>query len=373
MKKSVLFVGLDVDSKAIHGYFISEDGGTSGEFVCKPAAGLVMKKLKDLGLAEKFSLRICYEAARFGFTLFRSFRAKGIVCEVIAPSLIPRMVGKQTKTDRLDARKLAEFYRRGLLTPIHVPSEEEEIVRDLVRSRDKIVRQRRGVKNQILALCAKNNLNFREDLNKPGANYWTLIHTRWLDQKISEIHDPILKLNFKLLVLNLTQLEEILSRYESEIQRIAEEQKYQSRVEALKCFRGIDTQGAMALITELGDIQRFDHPKKLASYAGMDIREYSSGGKERKSSITKMGNIHIRTTVIEACQSVWKTPNVGRAMKERRVGVDEKIIGVADRCMLRLHKKSTRLLFAGKNKNKIKVACAREMLCFIWEALKIAA
>jgi transposase len=127
------------------------------------------------------------------------------------------------------------------------------------------------------------------------------------------------------------------------------------------------------MITELGDIQRFNHPKKLASYAGMDIREYSSGGKERKFSITKMGSSRLRTTVIEACQSVWKTPNVGRAVKERRENVDEKIIAIADRCMLRLHKKSTRLLFAGKNKNKIKVACAREMLCFVWEALRAAA
>jgi transposase len=373
MEKEILFVGLDVDSKAIHGYLISGNGEAQKAFVCKPSSGALLKKLNELNPAGEFLLKVCYEASRFGYALYRALREKKIFCEVIAPSLIPRMAGRQTKTDRVDAQKLAEFYRKGLLTAIHVPEEKEEIIRDLVRSRDKIVRQRRGLKNQILALCAKNNLNFREDLEKPGANYWTLTHTRWLDRKIGAVSDPILQLNLKLLILNLSQLEEIISRYEAEIERISQDKSYQKKVEALRCFRGIDTQGAMAMITELGDIQRFNHPKKLASYAGMDIREYSSGGKERKFSITKMGSSRLRTTVIEACQSVWKTPNVGRAVKERRENVDEKIIAIADRCMLRLHKKSTRLLFAGKNKNKIKVACAREMLCFVWEALRAAA
>ena len=199
MEKEILFVGLDVDSKAIHGYLISETGVHQNAFVCKPSSGALLKKLAELNRSEEFELKVCYEASRFGYTLYRALQKNQILCDVIAPSLIPRMAGRQTKTDRIDAQKLAEFHRKGMLTAIHVPDEKEEVIRDLVRSRDKIVRQRRGLKNQILALCAKNDLNFREDLEKPGANYWTLTHTRWLDRKIGALSDFILQLNLKLL------------------------------------------------------------------------------------------------------------------------------------------------------------------------------
>ncbi len=60
----------------------------------------------------------------------------------------------------------------------------------------------------------------------------------------------------------------------------------------------------MTLITEIGNIRRFKHPNKLTSYCGLDVAEYSSGGKEKKFGITKMGNRQIRTAAIESCQRV---------------------------------------------------------------------
>lgn len=125
----------------------------------------------------------------------------------------------------------------------------------------------------------------------------------------------------------------------------------------------------MSLIVELGDVKRFDHPKRLASYAGMDLREYSSGGKEHKYSITKHGNRHIRTAVIEAAQYAWQPSRISKRLKQKRKGVETKLIAIADRCMSRLHSKAIRLLYKGKTKNKVKVACARELLCFLWESL----
>ena len=89
----------------------------------------------------------------------------------------------------------------------------------------------------------------------------------------------------------------------------------------------------MGLILELGDITRFSHPRKLTSYAGMDLREYSSGGKERKYSMSKMGNSHIRTTVVEACQGAKLKPKISRSLKNRRDGIPAKYTEVADRCM----------------------------------------
>jgi transposase len=105
----------------------------------------------------------------------------------------------------------------------------------------------------------------------------------------------------------------------------------------------------------------------------MDLIESSSGGKEKKYRMTKMGNRYLRTMAIEASQSAFFPPTLSKALKQRRQGVDGKYIDIADRCMKRLHKKSTHLLYSGKLKNKIKVACARELLSFVWESLKAAA
>ena len=56
----------------------------------------------------------CYEAGPTGFALMRQLGAKGVDCRVIAPALIPRKPGDRVKTDRRDARNLAELLRAGL-------------------------------------------------------------------------------------------------------------------------------------------------------------------------------------------------------------------------------------------------------------------
>jgi transposase len=83
-------------------------------------------------------VRCCYEAGPCGFELQRAMTAEGIPCDVIAPALIPRRAGDRIKTDRRDAAQLAVLYRAGALTAIHVPTDQEEAVRDLLRCREDI-------------------------------------------------------------------------------------------------------------------------------------------------------------------------------------------------------------------------------------------
>ena len=77
----------------------------------------------------------CYEAGPCGYVLQRQLRSRRVECQVIAPSLIPRKPGARIKTNRRDARKLAELHRAGLLTEVAPPHEAEEAVRDLCRAR----------------------------------------------------------------------------------------------------------------------------------------------------------------------------------------------------------------------------------------------
>ena len=371
MSAEILFVGLDVDDKAFHGYALAEDGKFIAQFSCKPSVGVLVSKLE--GLVQKgFQLKLCYEATFLGFSLQRDLSKRGLQCEVIAPSLIPKLAGDHVKTDRLDCKRLAEFYRGGLLTLVHVPDEEEEMVRDLIRCRKNISDQQKRIKNLINSLCRRISRNYKQEIGKPEASYWTDQHWVWLEKIVKDSPHSALKFNLSMLLLCVKQTQALLESYNQEIEAFSEQSQYRKKVEALSCYRGIDTLSAMGVIVELGDIRRFKHPKALASYAGMDLREYSSGGKEFRSSITKAGNVHLRTYAIESSQQALLVPKIGPRLKAKRKGMDPKFVAIADRCMIRLHKKSTRLLFRGKTRNKVKVACGRELLCFIWESLQEA-
>ena len=90
------------------------------------------------GHAGRSEIRCCYEAVPVGFVLQRKLEssAQGIVCEVVAPSLIPTKPGDRVKTDGRDARKLTMLLRADTLTAVQPPSPEEEAVRDLCRCRE---------------------------------------------------------------------------------------------------------------------------------------------------------------------------------------------------------------------------------------------
>ena len=76
------------------------------------------------------TLLICYEAGPTGFGLARHLLRLGVTCEVIAPGFMPHRATDHVKTDRRDARNLAEDLRADSLTAVHLPSEDEEAFRD---------------------------------------------------------------------------------------------------------------------------------------------------------------------------------------------------------------------------------------------------
>jgi transposase len=168
-------------------------------------------------------------------------------------------------------------------------------------------------------------------------------------------------------------LKHTMTEYEKAIDELAKAERYQKRVNALVCYHGIKNIFAMVMITEIGDINRFAHPNQLTSWLGFDIREYSSGGKHHRFGITKHGNRYLRTAFVEANQRLPRSKRVHPALKARRKEIDPELVHIADRCLARLTKKGNRLLYAGKHPNKVKVACAREMVGFVWESLRAVA
>lgn len=365
MSQKIMFVGVDVDSKNFHFAGICQLSGEIIEGKSRPNAK-ALKDAFDKISSHGWEIRSCYEITYIGFSLFRQMKDLGYECTPIAASLMPKIMGDKVKTDRRDSNKLAEFFMKGLLQPVHVPSEDDERARDLLRAYQFTRLQTKRQKQQIISSCYRLGLDFRQETGM--RDYWSKAHRRWLDSVASR-EKEITQTHFKLLIRTLHQLEEMLSIYENEIAVLAKNEKYAEAHKALSCYRGINSIYAMKIILEIGDIRRFSHPTKLVSYIGLDISEYSSGGKERKGGITKLGNKVIRTALIEACQSAKRRPQVHVTLKRRRKDVPQEYIDIADRCMNRLYKKSQGLIMREKPVNKVKVACAREMIGFVWESL----
>lgn len=367
--KKIIYVGIDVDDKAFHGAGLNLSTGEYTQFKCKPDSGVLIKKLRTL--FPDYEIRVCYEACHIGYPLHRSLSKAGIHCDIIAPSLIPHKVGKRVKTDRRDALKLAEFYAKDLLTPIYVPDELDEETRDVIRSRAFLVKQRKMLKTHILATCKRYDISYKQETD--SKTNWTVTHIRWLRKRVKELSRETWKLDLEILLAQYSSITESIEKLETIIHRSAESPRYQKRVNALLSFRGLSTLSAMTLVTELGDIRRFPHPRQLTAYCGLDIAEYSSGGKEHKKGITKTGNRHIRTTLTESCQMAMNPPILSKRLKQFRASQPQEVVDIADRCMHRLYKKSTRMIFAGKHRNKAVTAASREMLGFIWEVLRAVA
>lgn len=369
MENKILFIGLDVDDKNYHAYAIVENEVEGHSFRSKANIHQLIKMIKEKFISG-YTFHFCYESTYSGYFLYREITKSGHECTIIAASLIPEKAGDKVKNDRLDSQKLALYFMKGLLTPIYIPTETDEQVRALVRSRTFIKDQQKEIKKHAVAICKQLGWNYRQE-EAESSSYWTQKHKIWLKEKLKTASE-FTQFNFKIIEAQMNDLEERLNQYETEIRRISEMPEYKEKIKALICYRGIDILSAMILITEIGDIRRFAHPKKLSSFAGLDIREYSSGGVQRQYSITKMGNKFIRKILTEAAQNYNRIPVIGKDLRTRRLEIEPKYTEVADRCMHRIHKRGKHLWHRGIPVNKVKTACAREMLGFFWESLRLA-
>ena len=146
-KSSALHVGLDVHANSIDAT-VAEAGaglelrhmGSIGGDLATPDR--MLRKLRGEGA----KLQVVYEAGPCGFVIARHLRGRGIDCAVVAPSMIPRRPGERIKTDRRDSLKLARLARAGELTPVHVPEQADEAIRDLSRAREDAIRAQRAVR-----------------------------------------------------------------------------------------------------------------------------------------------------------------------------------------------------------------------------------
>lgn len=355
-----IWVGLDVHQKSITAAILF--GDSQEPEVIRMGGGLNPVRKLFRSLSEQGTVRSCYEASGAGYVLQRALTRDGFHCDVVAPSLIPRKPGDRRKTDRFDAVRLVSLHRSGLLTPVAVPDEEQQAVRQLVRSRLSIQRELTRLKHRIVRVLATNGHLFRGTRSN-----WTKKHRTWLAGLRRELQGPLAIV----LVVDLERLEylETVRRtLDAEIERYSERSPWRAGADALRCFRGIETLTAMTILTEIGDIRRFRSPRRLMAYTGLVPSERSSGEVERRGPITKSGNAYLRRVLVEAGWHYRYRAPASLVLRRRRDGQKPEAVAIAVKAQHRLSRRFWNLS-QRKNKNKAVVAVARELSGFVWAAL----
>jgi transposase len=362
MKASVRHVGLDVHAETI--VIAVAEGDTPAQFLKtipfdEPR---LLKELRKLG--ELAELRVCYEAGPTGFGLQRFLRGKGVVCSVIAPSMVPKQAGVRIKTDRRDACNLAHYLRAGNLTEVWVPDEHTEAMRDLERARDDARLAERRARQHLLKFLLRNDHRFTE-----GKQNWTLKHWAWIARQRFE--DPAQQVVFDDYVQTAQQAHERVERLTHHIAELVDEWVLAPLVRNLQAFHGIDLVTAVGVAAEVGNFERFERASGFMAYMGLVPSEHTTGPTRRQGGITKTGNRHVRRLLMEAAWHYYNsTPVVSATLQKRRENVAPEITAIADKARLRLRAKAARMKRACKTPNKIAVALARELAGFIWAAAR---
>jgi transposase len=314
-------------------------------------------------LAKKLSphgevLAFCYEAGPCGYDIHRQLSQMGHVCEVVAPSLIPRKAGERVKTDRRDAVQLARLYRAGELTAVWVPDREQEAMRDLTRAREDMKAIELKARQRLSAFLLRHGRIYS------GKSRWTQAHFRWLETVTFD--SPVQQFILQEYVDAVLQAQRRIARLEDEMRRALPQWRLGPVVEALMALRGMDLVSAMVTMAELGDITRFDSPRQLMAHLGLVPSEHSSGNKRRQGAITKTGNGHVRRVLVEAAWSYRFPARKTKHLQRRAEKASENVQAIAWKAQQRLCGRYRHLSDSGKLSVQVNTAIARELAGFIW-------
>ena len=308
-------------------------------------------------------LFICgYEAGCLGYSLYHELNAHNVKCVILAPTTMSVPGGrKRIKTDKRDAAHIARCLAHHDYSPVNIPTEIDDQVKEYIRMRDDHKLALKKVKQQILAFCLRHNYQYDGTKTR-----WTQAHIDWLRKlKVEHLYQEILE-DYLLTYDYLTQR---LKQIDARIEELAASEEYADSVHKLTCFLGISTQTALSIITETGDFKRFKDAKHYAAYLGLVPGENSSGQEQNRLGITKAGNRHLRMLLVESAQS-YARGAIGyksSKIKKRQEGNSPAVIQYADKANERLRRRYYRLTLSNGKKNNIaKTAIARELACFIW-------
>ena len=314
-------------------------------------------KLK-LGLNDTYDIECGYEAGCLGYSLYNQLTAAGVKCVILAPTTMLTQQGQRIKTDARDAVMIAQCLSYGGYHPVYIPTQEDDSVKEYLRMRDDHKLALKKVKQQINAFCLRHGYHYEK-------TKWTIAHLKWLKQ----LEMPgLYRETMDEYMASYEEQTAKIERFDSRIEEIASQERYQEKVKKLVCFLGIKTHTALSLIVETGDFERFAKGNIYAAYLGLAPGERSSSDDIKRLGITKAGNRHLRLLLIESAGGICKgaVGHKSKDLRQRQNGNPADVIAYADKANTRLRSRYYKFIRHGKKRNVAVAAIARELACFIW-------
>jgi len=288
-----LYVGIDVHKRRWQVAVYFEGLILSNTSIEANPGALITHLRKRYGEA-RFSC--VYESGPFGFALCRSLWAAGLDCMVVNPADIPNTNKEsRSKSDPVDARKLALHLAAGLLHPIHIPTEKLQKQRSLIRFRKKLwgdlVRSKNRLKGELLF---QGIVIPKQYDNK----HWSHNFLYWIEQQAAKEED--LKETLLLMLEEVKGLRVLLLKTERKLRELMWSKDFKVKSELLRSIPGVGPLTAMLFLLEVGDVSRFKSFDALNRFVGFCPDSHSSGESVKHSGISLRKHSQLRSMLVEA-------------------------------------------------------------------------
>jgi len=293
-----LYVGIDAHKKSLHVAVFLNDAPAI-DFVMPPDSEKLIDTLNRLRPALRM---VVYEAGPTGYSLARAMQNVNLPVNVVAPSKTPRQSAPDSKTDSLDARKLAEYAAKGLLRHIAIPTRHQEAQRQLTRLREQLVAKQTRVKLQIKGFLLQHGID-----QPQGLSCWSATAVEYLKKvRLSEQ----LRYCLDILLYELSFIIEQRKLTEQRIKVAFSEKPICTTVKLLTTHPGVGPVIAAQFAAEIFNPKRFSDKTQLAKYVGLAPSVRQSGQTSRYGPILKTGRPQLRCSLVQGAW-LWirKDPN----------------------------------------------------------------
>lgn len=303
--KAYYYVGLDVHKKTISYCVKRSDGTVVEEGTLRATRRAVLSWAQSMKVPWVGAM----EATMFTGWVYDTLLGYAEDLQVGHSFMLRAIVASKKKSDRVDARKLADLLRCDLFPACYMAPQELRDLRRVLRYRNLLVQEATRMKNKAAGLLMEVGAEYDKG-RLHGKRYFGALLDR-LDYVPPSV--------VELLKLTRSALEVFQANQRRLIDALMNHPELRHRVQFLMTIPGIGEVTALAWVLEIGDPHRFSSRKKAVSYCGLCSAQNESAGKAKRGPLSKQRNKHLQTVLIEAAKlgPRWN-PQLAAVYEQRR-------------------------------------------------------
>ena len=246
---------------------------------------------------------------------------------VANPIKVKQIANARVKTDIRDTLILARLLAANLVPDVWVPPAHVREMRQLLSQRRQLVETHTQIVNRMHSVAHRHHLN-----HERGQRFNEKTTAWQKDKRLSSLEQFQLELEME----NMAYIQKQIERISKEVRKMCHQKPWAERMTYLMQLPGFGVITAMTVLAAIGDIQRFDSARHLASYSGLTPGLEQSGTKNRGKGITKEGRRELRWALVEAAQMAVKSDPLWKSRfqaMQKRMHRNQAIVAVARRLL----------------------------------------